>query len=104
MIIVVAQQYVENLSESVKFGLRAKMKRGEMVGFHGALGYDYDKETKSIAVNIAEAEVVKYIFKRYIEGAVNPLQLLYYWAFYTVQSALIISLRLSVLWGGLTVS
>ena len=65
----VAQQYVENLSDSVKFGLRAKMKRGELVGFHGALGYDYDKETKSIAVNIAEAEVVKYIFKRYIEGA-----------------------------------
>ena len=65
----VAQQYVENLSDSVKFGLRAKMKRGELVGFHGALGYDYDKETKSIAVNLAEAEVVKYIFRRYIEGA-----------------------------------
>ena len=45
------------------------MKRGELIGFHGALGYDYDKETKSIAVNLAEAEIVKYIFKRYIEGA-----------------------------------
>lgn len=65
----IAQQYVENLSDSVKFGLRAKMKRGELIGFHGALGYDYDKETKSIAVNLAEAEIVKYIFKRYIEGA-----------------------------------
>jgi DNA invertase Pin-like site-specific DNA recombinase len=65
----IAQQYVENLSDSVKFGLQAKMKRGEMVGFHGALGYNYDKEKKSIYVNITEADVVKYIFSRYIEGA-----------------------------------
>lgn len=63
----VAQQYVENLSESVKFGLRAKMKRGELVGKHDALGYDYDKETGVITVNKDEAEVVRYIYKRYNE-------------------------------------
>lgn len=65
----VAQQYVENLSESVKFGLQAKMKRGELVGKHDALGYDYNKETGKLTVNEHEAEVVRYIFRRYTEGA-----------------------------------
>ena len=27
------------------------MERGEMVGFQGCLGYDYDPETKSISIN-----------------------------------------------------
>ena len=38
-----------------------KMERGELVGFQGCLGYDYDKETKSILINEEEAEIVKYI-------------------------------------------
>ena len=44
-----------------------KMERGEMVGFQGCLGYDYNPETKSISVNEKEAEIVRYIFRRYIE-------------------------------------
>ena len=44
------------------------MSRGEIVGFAGALGYDYDPETKQITVNEEEAKIVRYIFKRYIEG------------------------------------
>ena len=64
----VAQQEVENISSNVKKGLAMKMSRGEIVGFAGALGYDYDPETKSITVNEEEAQVVRYIFKRYVEG------------------------------------
>ena len=64
-----AQQYVENLSENIKFNLRAKMQNGVLIGSHDALGYDYDKEKGVITVNDAEAEIVKYIFKRYTEGA-----------------------------------
>ena len=64
----VAQQEVENISANVKKGLRMKMERGEMVGFQGCLGYDYDPETKSISVNEKEAEIVRYIFRRYLEG------------------------------------
>ena len=45
------------------------MQRGELVGFQGCLGYDYHKDTKSISVNEKEAEIVRYIFNRYIEGA-----------------------------------
>lgn len=64
----VAQQEVENISANVKKGLKMKMKRGELVGFQGCLGYDYHAEDKTITINEEEAEIVQYIFKRYIEG------------------------------------
>ena len=65
----VAQQEVENISENVKKGLKMKMKRGELVGFQGCIGYDYDIDNKSISVNHKEAEIVRYIFDRYVAGA-----------------------------------
>ena len=65
----VAQQEVENTSAYVKKGLKMKMKRGELVGFQGCLGYDYDVVTKSISINEEGAKVVQYIFKRYVAGA-----------------------------------
>lgn len=65
----VAQQEVENISANVKKGLKMKMKRGELVGFQGCLGYDYHPEDKTITVNQEEAKIVQYIFNRYIEGA-----------------------------------
>lgn len=65
----VAQQEVENTSAYVKKGLKMKMKRGEMVGFQDCLGYDYDSETKTLSINEEQAEVVKYIFSRYLAGA-----------------------------------
>ena len=46
-----------------------KMERGEMVGFQGCLGYDYDPVTKTLSINEEGAEDVKYIFDRYIAGA-----------------------------------
>ena len=65
----VAQQEVQNISDHVKKGLAMKMQRGEMVGFNGCLGYDYNPEDKTISVNEKEAETVRYIFKRYLQGA-----------------------------------
>lgn len=38
-----------------------KMKRGELVGFQGCLGYDYDVATKSLSINAKGAETVRYI-------------------------------------------
>lgn len=46
-----------------------KMKRGELVGFQGCLGYKYDIETKTISVDETEAETVRYMFERYVAGA-----------------------------------
>lgn len=64
----VAQQEVENISENVKKGLKMKMKRGELIGFQGCMGYDYNILTKSISVNHEQAEVIRYIFSRYVSG------------------------------------
>lgn len=64
----VAQQEVENISSNVKKGIKMKMKRGELVGFNGCLGYDYNKEDKTISINEEEAKIVRLIFQRYIEG------------------------------------
>ena len=65
----VAQQEVENTSAYVKKGLKMKMKHGELVGFQGCLGYDYDVVTKSLSINEEGAETVRYIFDRYVAGA-----------------------------------
>lgn len=65
----VYQQEVENTSANVKKGLKMKMQRGELVGFHGCLGYDYDVDAKKIIINKEEAKTVQYIFRRYLEGA-----------------------------------
>lgn len=58
----VAQQEVENISANVKKGLKMKMQRGELVGFQGCLGYDYNPADKTITINEEEAAVVRYIF------------------------------------------
>ena len=63
-----AQQEVESLSQNVKIGLQMKMKRGEMVGFNGCFGYDYDPETKTISVNEDEAQTVRMIYDMYLQG------------------------------------
>lgn len=64
----VAQQEVHNTSEHVKKGLKMKMQRGELVGFQGCIGYDYHPEDKSITINEEEAEIVRYIYRRYLDG------------------------------------
>ena len=64
----VAQQEVENISANVKKGLKMKMQRGELIGFNGCLGYDYNPIDKSIYINETEAEIVRFIFERYRDG------------------------------------
>ena len=68
LLATLAQNEVESLSQNVKMGVKMKMRRGEMMGFNGCLGYDYHQEDKSITVNEVEAEIVRFIFDRYIEG------------------------------------
>jgi len=64
----VAEQEVKNTSKNVTSGLQKKMLREELVGRHRCLGYDYSKEEKKISINEKEAEIVRYIFNRYIQG------------------------------------
>ena len=64
----VAQQESETISSHVTLGLEMKMKRGEMVGFSRAFGYDYNKETKELSINKDEAPIIEFIFDRYCKG------------------------------------
>lgn len=64
----VAQQESANLSEHIKRGHLMKKQRGEHVGTLKCYGYDYSKEDKQIYINKEQAEIVKRIFKLYLEG------------------------------------
>lgn len=64
----VYQQEVENTSSHVVKGMRMKMMRGEIVGFSGCLGYDYNPDTKQLIINESEAEIVRLIFRLYLKG------------------------------------
>ena len=62
----VAQMEVENTSEHVNWTLQKKMESGELVGQANALGYDI--VDGKLVVNEEEAEIVRYIFRRYLDG------------------------------------
>ena len=64
----VAQQESETISSHVNLGIEMKMKRGEMVGYNKALGYEYDKEHKNIQIKKDEVPTIEYIFSRYVKG------------------------------------
>ena len=63
-----AQQESENISSHVLLGLKMKKDRGELIGYNGCYGYNYDLITKQITINEEQAEVIKYIFERYVDG------------------------------------
>ena len=63
-----AQQESENISSHVLLGLKMKKDRGELIGYNGCYGYNYNLETKEITVNEQETEIVRYMFERYVEG------------------------------------
>ena len=71
----VAQMEVENTSDHINWTLKQKMKNGEFVGQPNPLGYDVVEEfvdgrlEKRLVINEEEAEIVRYIFSRYLEGA-----------------------------------
>ena len=66
-------------NESIKTGLRVKagkQAKNEKGGFNGgtpAFGYKYNKLYKKLEVNEDEAEIVKLIFKLYLECGVNHI-------------------------------
>lgn len=64
-----AQGESESISQNTKMGLKMKAKQGEMIGFNSCMGYVYDTEKGKLILNEEEAETVKFIFKRYVEGA-----------------------------------
>lgn len=64
----VAQQDVETISSHVKLGQKMKIQRGELVGFNNCMGYRYDSKTNKLSIVPEEAEIIKLIFKTYLDG------------------------------------
>lgn len=64
-----AQQESESLSKNVKIGIQYRFQQGKvMVNARCFLGYDKD-EDGHLVINPEEAEIVKRIFREYLEGA-----------------------------------
>ena len=64
-----AQEESRSISENVKWGIRKRFESGEigMANKH-ILGYRYDEEQKKYMIISEEAETVRWIFDRYLEG------------------------------------
>ncbi len=63
-----AQAESESISQNVKLGLKAKMKRGECVGKGECYGFSWNKEKQEFEINEEQAEVVRMIFNWYVSG------------------------------------
>ncbi len=62
----ISEMEVENTRERVNWKMQIKMEHGELVGQANPLGYDV--VDNQLIINKEEAEIVRYIFRRYIEG------------------------------------
>ena len=62
-----AKYYVDNLSENVSRGNRAKLRRGEWPGSK-PFGYVYDHRLRNIVPEPREAKIVRQVFQEYATG------------------------------------
>ncbi len=64
----------ETIAERIRDKIGAARRKGKYVGGKPILGYDIDREKKRLVVNREEAEIVRSIFKAYVEQrSVQPL-------------------------------
>ncbi|MDO5795250.1 MAG: recombinase family protein, partial [Turicibacter sp.] len=64
----VSQYYSANLAREVMKGLKENAYKALHNGGIPPLGYDVDPETKQYIINEKEAEAIRIIFKKYLEG------------------------------------
>ena len=64
-----AEYYSANLSREVMKGMKENALKGQHNGGKPPLGYDVDPTTRKYVINEDEAEIVRLIFKMYIEGS-----------------------------------
>lgn len=64
----IAQEESRSISENILWGMHRRFEEGKYsVGYSAFLGYDKGKDGK-LVVNKEQAETVKYIFRRFLEG------------------------------------
>ena len=65
---VIAQERSRDLSENMRMSVRKRMKEGLFIGSYLSYGYTRNSKTKEIEIKNDEAAIVKFIFKKYING------------------------------------
>ncbi len=68
--IVLAKNYIDNLSEETSKGMRAKAELGLWPSF-APLGYINNRETKGIDVDFQRAPIIRNLFEEYVRGKMN---------------------------------
>lgn len=63
-----AQAESESISQNVKMGIKAKMKRGEMPNGAAPYGYVWNKQNKKLEIDENKAKIVREVFDLYCEG------------------------------------
>jgi len=58
----------ESIIQRTKSGRLQRYKEGKWAGGHPVYGYDYDRDSKKLVIDLAEAKVVQRIFKLYLSG------------------------------------
>lgn len=71
----IAQQGSATISSSVALGARMKMKRGELVGHYAPYGYRYDKDKEELIIYEEEAQVVREVFRLYVEEGLGTARI-----------------------------
>lgn len=61
--------YSRNLGKEAMKGLKENAFKGTHCGGIPPLGYDLDKDTKKLIINKKEVEIIKLIFKMFLDGA-----------------------------------
>jgi site-specific DNA recombinase len=65
---VIRQEESRNISENTKWGIKKRMRDGKsLVNCNRFMGYDKD-ENGNLVINPEEAEIVKLIFREYVDG------------------------------------
>ncbi len=65
--VLMAKNYVDNLSEEVKKGTREKASRGLYPGGYVPLGYFHDKNTKQISIDPLRAPIIREMYELYAD-------------------------------------
>jgi DNA invertase Pin-like site-specific DNA recombinase len=69
MMVVLARNYLDNLSEEVIKGMREKAEQGIYPGGRPRLGYRFNKVNHCLEVNPESSHVVERMFELYATGA-----------------------------------
>ena len=65
-----AQQESQSISQNVKMGIKYRQQQGQFqLDTNRFLGYDWNEDHTNIVINEREAEIVKRIYKEFVEGS-----------------------------------